>query len=363
MLCKAAVLHSKGAKYVIEDIELESPKENEVLVKIVGAGLCHTDVLGQEQIIPVPLPAVLGHEGSGVVVEVGSAVKTVKPGDHVVLSFASCGNCPTCLEAKQYLCGKFIPLNFAGIMSDGTKRISQNGQGLSNFFGQGSFAEYAIAEERNTVVVDKDVDLALLGPLGCGFQTGAGTVLNGLQVKPGTSIAVFGSGAVGSAAIMAAKIAGCSQIIAVDIVASKLALSKELGATHTINGKEIADVIEEIKKITNGGADYTVETTGVGEVVKQAIRSLKILGHCAIAGVSGEVTIHIFDDITMPGRKVEGFIEGNSTPKMFVPQLVQYFKEGRFPIDKLIKFYKLEEINEAFEDTHKGNATKAILKF
>ncbi|MCL2336175.1 MAG: NAD(P)-dependent alcohol dehydrogenase [Firmicutes bacterium] len=363
MLCKAAVVHSKDAKYVIENIEVAPPKANEVLIKMAASGLCHTDELGREQVIPVPLPVVLGHEGSGVVAEVGAAVKTINPGDHVVISFPSCGHCSTCLEGKTHLCEDVFPLCFGGSMSDGTQRISLNGQGLSNFFGQSSFAEYAVSEERNVVVVDKDVDIALLGPLGCGFQTGAGTVLNGLQAKPGTSIVVFGCGAVGSAAVMGAKIAGCSQIIAVDIVPAKLALCEQLGATHTINGEETDDVIGQIKKITSGGACYSIETTGIGEIVKQAIRSLKPLGHCAIVGVSGEINIHVFEDIMMPARRLEGFIQGNSIPKLFIPQLIRYFKEGRFPIDKLIKFYKLEEINEAFADVHKGITTKAVLRF
>jgi len=362
MLSKAAVIHSTGAKYVIENIEVASPKENEVLVKIAGCGLCHTDELAQEQVIPVPLPAVLGHEGSGVVIEVGSSVVGIEPGDHVVLSYASCGYCETCLDGKPYVCRNNFQLQFGGTMSDGTTRLSLDGKPVSNFFGQSTFATYAVADQRNVVVVDKEVDLTILGPLGCGFQTGSGTVLNGLKPKFGSSIVVFGTGAVGSAAIMAAKIAGCQKIIAVDVVPSKLELAKEIGATHTINGKEVADVVEEIKSITNGGANYSIETTGVPALVNQALHCLRTLGQCAIVGVSGDVTINVFGAIMMEGRTMQGFIQGNSVPQLFIPKLVEYYKAGQFPFDKLVKVYDLEDINQAFDDTHKGLALKAVVK-
>lgn len=362
MLSKAAVIHNEGGKFVIENIEVAPPKENEVLVKIVGCGLCHTDELAQLQVIPLALPAVLGHEGAGVVVEVGSSVTTVKPGDHVVLSYSSCGHCETCLDGKPYVCKNNFALNFGGVMSDGTKRLSQDGKEVSNFFGQSSFAAYAVANERNVVNVDKSIDLTILGPLGCGFQTGAGTVLNSLKPKFGTSIVIFGAGAVGSAAIMAAKIAGCQKIIAVDIVPEKLELAKEIGATHTINGKEVADVVEEIKLITNGGANYTIETTGNPALVNQALYSLRTIGTCAIVGVSGDVTINVFSAIMLEGRTMQGFIQGNAVPQLFIPKLLEYYKAGLFPFDKLVKVYDLEDINQAFEDTHKGIALKAVVK-
>ena len=362
MLSKAAVIHNKGDKYVIENIEVASPKVNEVMVKIAGCGLCHTDELAQHQMIPVPLPAVLGHEGAGVVVEVGPGVQGINVGDHVVLSYSSCGYCETCLEGKPYVCVNNAKLNFSGTMSDGSKRLSLKGQEVSNFFGHASFSNYAVANQRNVVVVDKDVDLMILGPLGCGIQTGAGTVLNCLKPKFGSSIVVFGAGAVGTAAIMAAKIAGCQKIIAVDIVASKLELAKEIGATHTINSKEVKDVVEEIKAITNGGANYSIETTGVPVLVNAALYSLRTLGICAIVGVSGDVTLNIFDAIMLEGRTLQGFIQGNAVPQLFIPKLVEYYKAGQFPIDKLVKVYELEQINEAFEDTHKGMALKAVVK-
>lgn len=362
MLSKAAVIYNPGEKYVIETIEVASPKANEVMVKIVGCGLCHTDELAQTGIIPITMPVVLGHEGAGVVVEIGPGVEGINVGDHVVLSYSSCGHCEMCLTGNANICVNNMKLNFGGAMSDGTTRLSLNGKDVANFFGHSSFGNYAVANQRNVVVVDKDVDLTILGPLGCGIQTGAGTVLNGLRCKFGTSIVVFGAGAVGCAAIMAAKIANCQNIIAIDIVPEKLQLAKELGATHVINGKEVEDVVKEIQEITKGGAHYSVETTGVPALVNQALYCLRTGGHCAVVGVSGDVTINVFGAIMLEGRTMQGFIQGNAIPQLFIPKLVEYFKAGLFPLDKLIKVYDLEQINEAYDDVHKGKALKAVVK-
>ncbi|MPW26458.1 zinc-binding dehydrogenase [Alkalibaculum sp. M08DMB] len=362
MLIKGAVTHNKGDDFVIENIELASPKADEVLVKITACGVCHTDAVARDQLIPVPLAAVLGHEGSGVVVEVGSSVTTIKPGDHVVLSYSSCGYCENCLTGKPYSCLELNKLNFGGVMNDGTKRLKHGNKELSTFFGQSSFATYAVANERNVVSVDKDVDLKILGPLGCGFQTGAGTVLNGLKPEFGTSIAVFGCGSVGLTAIMGAKIAGCEKIIAVGGTPARLELAKELGATHIVNRKQVADVVEEIKRITNGGVNYTVETSAVPDIVNQALYALRSLGTCAIVGATGDVTINIQGALMGEGKSMVGYIEGNSVPQVFIPKLIKYFKKGLFPIDKLVKVYDLEEINVAFEDSHKGITVKPIIK-
>ncbi len=360
MKIKAAVTHGLGEDFKLEEVKLKEPREDEVLVKIAACGVCHTDAVARDLGI-TPFPVVLGHEGSGIVEKVGSAVKTVKPGDHVVLTFASCGQCENCLTGHSSVCLEFNPLNFGGRMGDGTNRIYQDNNAVSTFFGQSSFATFAVANERNVVVVDKDVDLALLGPLGCGIQTGSGTVINRLQPAFGSSIAVYGSGAVGLSAIMAAKIAGCKNVIAVDIHDSRLELAKELGATHTLNGSKV-DVVKEIKDITNGGTHFAVETTGVPAVVKQSIHALRPLGQCAIVGITPEINFDVHNDIMAEGKTVMGVIEGDTVPKVFIPQLVEYYKKGQFPLDKLVKFYNFEEINEAFEDSKNGITVKPILK-
>ncbi len=247
-------------------------------------------------------------------------------------------------------------------MNDETKRLRQDGEELSSFFGQSSFGTYAVANQRNVVKVDKEVDLELLGPLGCGIQTGAGTVLNKLKPKFGESIAVYGCGAVGLSAVMAAKIIGCSKIIAIDVHNSRLEMAKELGATHTINGKEV-DTVEEIKNITSGGTNYAVETTSVPALAVQSVQSLKPLGTSAVVGVTQETEFNVFEDIMAEGKGLVGAIEGDSVPQVFIPQLVEYYKEGKFPFDRLVKFYEMDEINQAFEESKEGKTVKPIVKF
>ena len=357
---KAAVTKGQGQPFSIEEVELAAPKANEILVKIVATGVCHTDAVARDMAI-APLPAVLGHEGAGIVEQVGEGVKDIEPGDHVVLSFAHCGVCSNCLTGHPTVCETFNDLNFGGVQDDYTTRLSKENEKLSTFFGQSSFGTYAIAHERNVVKVDKDVDLTLLGPLGCGIQTGSGTVLNRLKPEFGSSIVIYGCGAVGLSAVMAAKIVGCQHIIAVDVHDNRLSLAKELGATHVLNGRHV-DVVAEVKAITNGGSHYAVETTGVPPVVKQSLNALRPLGACAIVGVTPEMSIDVHNDLMAEGKTMMGVIEGDAVPRVFIPQLISYYKNGQFPFDKLVKFYDFEQINEAFEDSKNGGAIKPILK-
>ncbi|SOC11240.1 aryl-alcohol dehydrogenase [Ureibacillus xyleni] len=360
MKIKAAVTPGQGQDFVIEEVELATPKSNEVLVKIVASGVCHTDAVARDAAI-APLPAVLGHEGAGIIEEVGEGVTRLAKGDHVVLSFAHCGHCDHCLTGHPTVCETFNDLNFGGTHDDYTHRLSKDGQPLSTFFGQSSFGTYAIAHERNVVRVDKDVDLALLGPLGCGIQTGAGTVLNKIKPPFGSTIAIYGAGAVGLSAIMAAKIVGCKTIIAVDVHDSRLELAKELGATHAFNGTKV-DVVKEIKEITNGGTNYAVDTTGVPPVVRQSLKALRPLGIAAIVGVTPEMSIDVHNDIMAEGKTMMGVIEGDAVPNVFIPQLIEYYKAGQFPFDKLVRFYEFNQINEAFEASKNGEAIKPILR-
>lgn len=360
MKIKAAVTHELGKEFQIEEVELANPKGNEVLIKIVATGVCHTDAVARDLGL-TPYPVVLGHEGAGMVEAVGDNVTTLAVGDHVVISFAHCGHCQNCLTGHPTVCSTFNDLNFGGQMEDQTHRIRQNDEPVSTFFGQSSFGTYAIANERNVVKVTKDVDLALLGPLGCGIQTGSGTVLNRLKPEFGSSIAIYGCGAVGLSALMAAKIAGCKNIIAIDVHDNRLELAKELGATHVLNGKEV-DVVTEIKEITGGGTEYAVETTGVPPVVRQSLQALRPLGQCAIVGVTPEMTIDVHNDLMAEGKTMVGVIEGDSVPRVFIPQLIEYHQQGKFPFDKLVKFYDFEDINEAFEDSKNGSTIKPIVK-
>lgn len=360
MEIKAAVTHNKGDEFKVESAHIAEPAFDEIRVKIVASGVCHTDMVARDEGI-APYPIVLGHEGAGIIEAVGSGVTDLQAGDHVVLSFAHCGRCGHCLTGHPTVCEVFNNLNFGGAMDDGSHRITQNDTELATFFGQSSFATHAIAKARNAVKVDRDVDLALLGPLGCGIQTGAGTVLNRLQPEFGSSIVIYGAGAVGLSAVMAAKIIGCQFIIAVDVHDNRLELAKELGATHTLNGNNV-DVVEEITRLTGTGSHYAVETTGVPAVVKQALNALRPLGTVAIVGVTPEVNIDVHNEIMAEGKSMIGVIEGDSIPRVFIPQLVAYYKAGHFPFDKLVKFYSFEQINEAFADSASGATIKPVLK-
>lgn len=360
MEINAAVTEKIEGNFVFTKLELDTPKTNEIQIKLVATGVCHTDAVARDLGL-TPFPAVLGHEGSGIVEAVGPGVTDFVVGDHVVMSFAHCGHCENCLTGHPTVCRTFNDLNFGGRMEDGTYRLHKGGKEVSNFFGQSSFSNHAIVHERNAVKVDKEVDLTLLGPLGCGIQTGAGTVLNRLKPEFATSIVVFGCGAVGLSAIMAAKITNCKHIFAVDVHESRLKLAKELGATHTFNGKQV-DVVQEIKAITEVGCHYAVETTGVPAIVKQSLNVLRPLGTTAIVGITPEMKLDVHNDLMAEGKSMIGVIEGDSVPRVFIPQLIEYYKKGQFPFDKLVGFYEFSEIEKAFEDSKTGKTIKPVLR-
>lgn len=348
---RAAVLRQPGSPLTIEELKIENPREDEVLVRIVASGICHTDIDFCES--GASSPVVLGHEGSGVVEGVGKAVNGVKRGDHVVLSYQSCGRCEACANDRPADCRNFWELNFGFTRLDGSNAIATSGV-RGNFFGQSSFATYALATTRNLVHVDKNLPLELLAPLGCGLQTGAGTVLNSLAVERGASIAVFGTGAVGLAAVMAARLVGADPIIAVDIVPKRLRLARELGATHDIDNRT-ADVAERILAITGGGVDHVVEGTGNSTLVHLAGKLLKPGGSSALLA-GGAVAGHL-----PGGRKVLNVIQGDAIPQQFIPYLIELYQSGRFPFDRLITFYDFCDINRAISDARRGKTIKPVL--
>jgi aryl-alcohol dehydrogenase len=366
MNIRAAVLRTSGAPLEIEDVLLEAPRPTEVRVRVVATGVCHTDMVVRDQLFPTPLPIILGHEGAGVVDAVGSAVTTVQPGDHVVMTYMSCGLCLPCETGHPAHCTHMHPLNFGGGRLDGSTSACGCGNDHAihdHFFGQSSFSTYAIANERNVVKVAKQAPLELLGPLGCGIQTGAGSVLNALKVEAGSSFAAFGAGAVGLAAVMAAKVAGATTIIAVDVTPSRLELALELGATHIINSRE-EDPVQRIQAITQGGVNYSLECSGRSEVLRQAIDSLTTLGTCGIVGatkVGTEVAFNI-NDVMIPGKRIMGIVQGDVVANAFIPKLVDLYLQGRFPFDKLCKFYQFDEVNQAMADSERGVTIKPILR-
>ena len=358
----AAVVREQAGKFLIEELELEEPRDDEVLVRIVGVGLCHTDLSCRDQMYPVPLPAVLGHEGAGIVERVGDRVTRVQPGDHVVMSYRSCGACRNCLAGDPSHCLRIFEYNFSGMRTDGSCALHKEGEQVhSNFFGQSSFATYALANEANTVKVDKDLPLEILAPLGCGVQTGAGAVMNSLAAKPGSSIAIFGCGTVGLSAIMAAKVVGCTSIIAVDPNLERLELAESLGATHIISPSK-EDPVERVLEITEDGATYSLECTALPSVFRQAVDSLGIGGVCGLVGAAPMGTEVALDmNSIMFGRTIKGVIEGESVPDLFIPILIDLYRQGKFPIDKLVTFYPLAEIEKAVKDSEQGKVVRAVL--
>lgn len=363
MKIRAAVVREKGGPFLIEEVELEEPREDEVLVRIAGAGLCHTDLAARDQLVPSPFPIVLGHEGAGVVERTGKRVEKVKPGDHVVLSYVACGACGPCRKGMEHICLNSFEYNFMGKRPDGSRTMRKGGEVINGvFFGQSSFASHALANERNTVKVADDIPIEGLGPLGCGIQTGAGAVINALSAKAGSSLAVFGTGGVGVSAVMAGKVCGCTTIIAVDVKETRLKAAEELGATHVVNPRT-SNPTEAIRQITGDGADYALDTTGIPEVINQAVEALAVGGKCGLIGISSpDARLGAAIKTLMPGRSIFGIIEGNAVPDIFIPQMVALHRQGRFPIDRMVTFYDLDRINEAAEDAESGRTLKAVLR-
>ncbi|GAA4663501.1 NAD(P)-dependent alcohol dehydrogenase [Frondihabitans cladoniiphilus] len=359
----AAVLHGVNSDFVFEDITLGDIRPSEMLVKIVATGLCHTDLAVQHGDLPGVFPQVLGHEGAGIVEQVGSSVTDFAVGDHIAVSFAACGHCANCLAGREAYCLKFLQLNIAGTREDGTGTMTaaDGGPMTGSFFGQSSFATHAIVSERNAVKIADDISLELVGPLGCGIQTGAGTVLNSLNISTGTSIVVSGTGAVGLSAIMAAKAAGATTIIAVDVIQERLDFALKLGATHAIDGKS-DDVVEQIQKITDGlGAAYGVDTTGVPAVVTNLINATRFGAQIALVGVPKATATLPLGLVSGAGKTLIGAVEGDSVPQNFIPRLLSMYQAGTFPFDQLITTYPFDQIEKAIADTASGAAVKAVL--
>jgi aryl-alcohol dehydrogenase len=364
----AAVTPSTGADFEITYVTLDDPRFDEVRVRLVATGICHTDAVVRDGVIPTPLPAVLGHEGAGIVTAVGSEVTTVAVGDHVVLSVNSCGTCMQCLSGHLAYCVNMFSRNFAGARPDGSTSLQAIPSGdrvSSHFFGQSSFATFANVAERSVVKVDKDIDLTIVGSIGCGMQTGAGAVLNELQPAPGSAFAVLGAGAVGAAAIMAAVVAGCAVIIAVDVVPSRLELALELGATHVIDSS-VDDVRTRIEQITAGaGLHRALDTTGRPDVLRAAADSLGIRGRLGLVGGSASGTESVFEigDSLTRGWSFTTIIQGSAVPQTFVPALISLWRQGKFPMEKLVRRYQLDEINDAFRDSASGATIKPVIVF
>jgi aryl-alcohol dehydrogenase len=341
---------------------LPALQADEVRVRIVAVGMCHTDLLARDGKLPgVMMPSVLGHEGAGIVEEVGADVEDLTPGDHVVLSFAFCGSCRHCADNRPADCDRFYAANFLS----GEGRLRCRGEPelpvRGDFFNQSSFATRSVVKARHAVRVPRDVPLELLAPFGCGVITGAGTVLNYMKAPAGSTIAVFGAGAVGLSAVMAAKLAGCATIIAVDVHQNRLELAMDLGATHQVDARA-GGLKNQIRALLPAGADFILDTTGVPAVIAEALGSVGRRGAVVlVAGTPGQqITLDM--SVLLTGASIRMVTEGAAVPREFIPTLVDHFRHGRFPVDRLIRFYNFDDINRAAHDAEQGVAIKPVLR-
>jgi len=364
----AAVIREPKGKFDIEDLELDEIRPNEARVRVVAVGVCHTDVAMRDAVYPIPMPVVLGHEGAGVVEAIGSNVTSVSVGDHVVMSAAYCGHCPQCLTGNMAYCENGFAECFGGRRTlDGTSSLtSSSGEVVSShFFGQSSFSNYANVVESSLVPVARDLPLEKIAFLGCGMQTGAGSILNELRPPAGSSVAIAGVGGVGDAAVMAARASGCTTIIAIDRHQNRVELAQEVGATHGIHGAA-EEAHEELQRITGGrGVDFILNTTDSPEAVSNLAGALAIRGSLATVAAMApgtNVSVEVGGSL-LKGWNFRTIVQGSSVPQQMVPRLIDLWERGSFPIDKLVKTYPFADINSAFADAASGAVVKPLLVF
>ena len=363
---RAAICRGPEEPFAIERVTLDELRSDELLIRVVASGICHTDLAVRDRQLPMPLPAVLGHEGAGIVEAVGEAVTVAQPGDRVVMSFNSCGHCPSCTADAPTYCYEFLQQNWIGTRPDGSFTLTADSGDTVNasFFGQSSFATYAIAHQRNTVKIPEDLaDLPLerIAPIGCGLMTGAGAVLRSMAVRPGLPIVVTGAGTVGLAAIMAAKIVGAAPIVAIDVNHKRLALARELGATHVFNAKD--DPVGAVRQLCPAGLAYAFDTTGRADVIQDLFGLLAPRGKLGIVGASDPEAMLSFNETQFMGggRTVMGILGGDSDVDGFLIELLRHHAEGRFPFDRLIGYFDFDQINEAIHASEAGDVVKPVL--
>ena len=362
---KAAVFYQYNAPLKVEEIEIDKPKRGEVLVKLAASGVCHSDLSVINGTIPFPPPpAVLGHEGAGIVEEVGGDVTAVKPGDHVILSWRpSCGKCGYCVTGRPQLCQTIAMPLLQGYLPDGTSRLHKAGRDIMHFTGVSSFAEYAVVPETGIVKIRPDVPLEAAALVGCGVMTGVGAVINTAKVEPGSSVAVIGCGGVGLNAVQGAALAGAEKIIAIDLNPKKLQLAKQFGATHLVNARD-EDPVSRVLALTDGlGADYAFEVIGRADTAVQAYNSIRPGGTAVVVGVA-----KLDDMMTIPAvsllqeKTLKGSIYGSARPSVDMPKLLNLYMNKKLKLDELVsRRIKLEEINSAFEWLEKGEVARSVI--
>ena len=365
MKIEAAIARGIGQPFSVESLDLEGPRDDEILVQVRASGICHTDIaMRDHEIYPIPHPCVFGHEGAGIVEQVGPAVTKVRPGDHVALSFGYCGECAACRSGHPSYCAHFNALNFEGGRLDKSSPLSQCGCPIHTFQAQSSFATHAVVHQNAAVKVRNDVPFEVLGPMGCAVQTGAGSVLNVMHLAPGQSIAVFGTGSVGLCALMGAQLSGAGEIIAVDLSDARLAKARELGATITINPSR-EDAKARILDATQGrGVDLTFDTTANMNVLATAMAVLARQGTSVFVGGApkGMELVVDVEHMMTGGRTLRGAILGDCHPEVFIPRMAELYSQGKFPLEKIVTAYPLTDINVAVDDALSGRSIKSILQ-
>jgi S-(hydroxymethyl)glutathione dehydrogenase / alcohol dehydrogenase len=366
---QAAVAYQASQPLTIETVQLEGPRAGEVLIEIKATGVCHTDAFTLSGGDPEGLfPAILGHEGAGVVVEIGPDVKSLKPGDHVIpLYTPECRACEYCLSGKTNLCQAIRATQGKGLMPDGSSRFSINGQMLHHYMGTSTFANYTVLPEIAVAKIRKDAPFDKVCLIGCGVTTGIGAVINTAKVEPGANVVIFGLGGIGLNVIQAARMVGADRIVGVDLNPNKKALAQKMGMTHFVNPKEVeGDLVPYLVELTKGGADYSFECIGNVEVMRQALECChKGWGESIIVGVAGageEIRTRPFQLVT--GRVWKGTAFGGAKGRTDVPKIVDWYMEGKIEIDPLVTHtLSLSQINEAFDLMHRGESIRSVIVF
>lgn len=364
MRTTALVVEGPGGDFVPTELEIDGPRDDEVLVRMVATGLCHTDLSLRDTLPAEMFPRVFGHEGAGVVQQVGAAVEGVAEGDHVVLSFASCGSCAACSAGKVGYCSETFMLNYMGMRGDGSTTYSRGSAPVyGSFFGQSSFAQHAVVHHSSCVVVDPALDLTRIAPYGCGFQTGAGAMLNVLAPAAGDSVVVYGVGAVGLAAVAAGRSVG-ADVIAVDLAESRRTAAARLGA-RVVDPAALGDqsLVDHLRELTGGGARGAIDTTAVPAVLTEAIKALGPQGTLVVLGLdmtTPEFTVDAVD-LLQGGKVVRGSIEGESVPRVAIPQLLELAATGSFDLDPLIATFPFTQVTAAIDAVTRGEVVKPVL--
>jgi S-(hydroxymethyl)glutathione dehydrogenase/alcohol dehydrogenase len=369
MQVKAAVAYQAGAPLIIENVTLDGPKAGEVLIEIKASGVCHTDAFTLSGDDPEGLfPAILGHEGAGIVVEVGSGVTSVKPGDHVIpLYTPECRQCDYCLSKKTNLCQAIRTTQGKGLMPDATSRFSLNGKKIFHYMGTSTFANYTVLPEIAVAKIREDAPFDKVCYIGCGVTTGIGAVIYTAKVQPGANVVVFGLGGIGLNVVQGARLAGANMIIGVDINSGRKALAEKLGMTHFINPHDVEeDLVAHLVNLTKGGADYSFECVGNVKLMRQALECChKGWGVSTIIGVAGtgqEITTRPFQLVT--GRVWQGSAFGGARGRTDVPKIVDWYMDGKINIDDMITHVMpVEKINDAFDLMHAGESIRSVVTF